>query len=199
MKLLRTGVLLTLACVPLSGLADERALQAALAKAQYMLKQASTEKLAAEQKASQLQAELDQLKKSSDQKIQQLQANEQQGNAQLAGKVDTMKIRYVALQEKYAQLKQEYVKVARTGQQQDSALKTQQDNFQLCLKNNRALYDINQEILGNYQDKGFWEVMQDKEPFTGFKSVKVENLIQDYQYKNEDLLLEEDLLGSAAE
>ena len=43
-----------------------------------------------------------------------------------------------------------------------------------------------------------WEVMQESEPFTGFKAVKLENLIQDYQYKNEDLKLDASLLGAAA-
>ena len=114
-----------------------------------------------------------------------------------AGTVDALKERYVELQGKYAELNQRYVSSTRSGKEVDQKLKNHQDNFQLCLENNRKLYDINQEILGNYQNKGMWEVMQESEPFTGFKAVKVENLIQDYQYKNDDLKLDEALLGSA--
>ena len=192
------GWLVALACLSLPAHADERALQAALSKAQYMLKQATADKLAAEQKLTRVQTEFDQYKKASEKQVQQAQLKGQQGSAQLTEKVDLMKTRYTELQGKYVQLKQEYIKLSKSGNNLDSQLKVQQDNFQLCLENNRKLYDINQEILGNYQDKGFWDVMQESEPFTGFKTVKVENLIQDYQYKNEDLRVDEALLGAAS-
>ncbi|HVK98373.1 MAG TPA: hypothetical protein VM553_01100, partial [Dongiaceae bacterium] len=145
------GWLVALACLSLPAHADERALQAALSKAQYMLKQATADKLAAEQKLTRVQTEFDQYKKASEKQVQQAQLKGQQGSAQLTEKVDLMKTRYTELQGKYVQLKQEYIKLSKSGNNLDSQLKVQQDNFQLCLENNRKLYDINQEILGNYQ------------------------------------------------
>src|SRR3989338_4409937 len=176
--------------VPLHAHADELALQAALTKTQLMLKQAAADKIAAEKQLAEVKAELahsksefESYKKTAERK---LQVNEQ-GSDKLAGTVDVLKERYAGLQAKYAELNQRHASAARSGKEVDQKLKIRQENFQLCLENNRKLYDINQEILGNYQDKGMWEVMQESEPFTGFKAVKLENLIQDYQYKNEDL------------
>lgn len=202
MKTYKVGLALLLACgVTINAHADERALQAALTKTQLMLKQAAADKVSAEKQLAEVKAELEKNKaeferfrKSSE---SQIQAKEQ-GSTKLAGTVDVLKDRYTELQGKYAELKQLYVSSSRSGKEADLKLKTHQDNFQLCLDNNRKLYDINQEILGNYQDKGFWEVMREKEPFTGFRSVKLENLIQDYQYKNDDLKLDDPLLGSAS-
>lgn len=202
MKTYKVGLVLLLACGLATNVhADERALQAALTKTQLMLKQAAADKVSAEKQLAELKAELeknkaefDRFKKSSE---SQIQAKEQ-GSTKLAGTVDVLKERYTELQGKYAELKQLYVSSSRSGKEADLKLKAHQDNFQLCLDNNRKLYDINQEILGNYQDKGFWEVMREKEPFTGFRSVKVENLIQDYQYKNDDLKLDDSLLGATS-
>ncbi len=179
--------------------ADERALQAALTKTQMMLKQAAADKVAAEKQLAEVKAELEKSKadferyrKTSETQLQ----TREQGSTRLAGTVDALKERYVDLQGKYAELKKLYTGTARSGKETDFRLKQHEQNFKLCLENNRKLYDINQEILGNYQDKGFWEVMQESEPFTGFKSVEVENLIQEYQYRNDDLKLDESLLGS---
>lgn len=195
--------LILVACsVGLDAQADEKALQAALTKTQLMLKQAAADKIAAEKQLAGVKAELEHsksefesYKKATERK---LQVNEQ-GSDRLAGTVDVLKERYVELQAKYAELNKRHASAARSGKEVDQKLKIHQENFQLCLENNRKLYDINQEILGNYQDKGVWDVMQESEPFTGFKAVKVENLIQDYQYRNDDLKLDESLLGSAAD
>lgn len=195
------GLAVLLACgVCLHAHADERALQAALTKTQLMLKQAAADKIVAEKQLAETRAELERSKQEFERYRKttegKLQAKEQ-GSTKLAGTVDALKERYVELQGKYAELNQRYVSSTRSGKEVDQKLKNHQENFQLCLENNRKLYDINQEILGNYQNKGMWEVMQESEPFTGFKAVKVENLIQDYQYKNDDLKLDEALLGSA--
>lgn len=195
--------LILVACsVGLDAQADEKALQAALTKTQLMLKQAAADKIAAEKQLTQVKAELQQSKSELESykktTERQLQAKEQ-GSTKLAGTVDVLKDRYTELQGKYAELNQRYVSSTRSGKEADQKLKQHQENFQLCLDNNRKLYDINQEILANYQDKGVWDVMQESEPFAGFKAVKVENLIQDYQYRNDDLKLDESLLGSAAD
>ena len=173
--------------------ADERALQAALSKAQFMLKQATTEKAAVEQELAKLKAEFAQFKKSSE---SQLQVREQ-GAARLAGSVTEMKERYVELADKYQQLQQNYKQAMLAGRMSEAKLEQQQQNFQLCFDNNKKLFDINQELLGNYENKGVWDVLQEKEPFTGFSTVKLETLIQEYQYKNEDLRLDEALLGAS--
>lgn len=173
--------------------ADERALQAALSKAQFMLKQVTTEKAAVEQELAKLKAEFAQFKKSSE---SQLQAREQ-GATRLAGNVTEMKDRYQQLADKYQQLQIAHRNMVLAGKESERKLEQQQQNFQLCFDNNKKLFDINQELLGNYENKGVWDVLQEKEPFTGFSTVKLETLIQEYQYKNEDLRLDDALLGAS--
>lgn len=173
-------------------MADERALQQALAKAQFMLKQVTAEKVAAQQELAELKETFGQFKKKSETELEK----REQGAERLAGNVSTLKDRYQVLAEKYQQLQMEYKKVALVRQETDSLLATEHKKFQLCYDNNKKLFDINQEILGNYQDKGFWDVLNEKEPFTGFATVKLETLIQDYQYQNEDLKLDDSLASS---
>jgi multidrug efflux pump subunit AcrA (membrane-fusion protein) len=172
--------------------ADERALQQALAKAQVMLKQTSAEKLAAEQELTKLKQEFEQYKKKAEGEL----AAREVGAERLAGNVNTLKERYVALAEKFQQLQIAHRNVVLGGKESEREIERAKQNFQLCFDNNKKLFDINQEILGNYQDKGFWDVLQQKEPFTGFASVKLETLIQEYQYQNEDLKLEDSLLSA---
>ena len=171
--------------------ADERALQQALAKAQFMLKQATAEKMTAQQDLEQLKAEFEKYKKKSSADIEA----QKEGAVKLAGNVNLMKERYMELVDKYKELQGSLKLAVRTAKTNELLLDGEKKKFQLCFDNNKKMYDINQEILGNYQDKGVWEVLEEKEPFTGFASVKMEEFIQDYQYKTEDLKLDDTLLG----
>jgi DNA repair exonuclease SbcCD ATPase subunit len=173
--------------------ADERALQQALAKAQVMLKQTSAEKSALEQELTKLKQEFEQYKKKSEGEL----AAREMGAERLAGNVNTLKERYVALAERFQQLQIAHRNVVLTGKESEREIERAKQNFQLCFDNNKKLFDINQELLGNYENKGVWDVLQEKEPFTGFSTVKLETLIQEYQYKNEDLRLDDALLGAS--
>lgn len=184
-------LLLMLPCA-MPAMADERALQQALAKAQFMLKQATAEKLAAEQALAALKQEFETFQKKSESRMQ----SQEQGAVKLAGNISALKERYIALADKYQTLQLEYRQAIQTGKTTEQALQQEQKKFDLCFDNNKKLFDINQEILGNYQDKGLWEVIREKEPFTGFASVQLEELIQEYQYRNEDMKLDESLVGT---
>lgn len=184
-------LLLMLPCA-MPVMADERALQQALAKAQFMLKQTTAEKLAAEQALAALKQEFEAFQKKSESRMQ----SQEQGAVKLAGNISALKERYIALADKYQTLQLEYRQAIQTGKTTEQALQQEQKKFDLCFDNNKKLFDINQEILGNYQDKGLWEVIREKEPFTGFASVQLEELIQEYQYRNEDMKLDESLVGT---
>lgn len=184
-------LLLMLPCA-MPAMADERALQQALAKAQFMLKQTTAEKLAAEQALAALKQEFETFQKKSESRMQ----SQEQGAVKLAGNISALKERYIALADKYQTLQLEYRQAIQTGKTTEQALWQEQKKFDLCFDNNKKLFDINQEILGNYQDKGLWEVIREKEPFTGFASVQLEELIQEYQYRNEDMKLDESLVGT---
>jgi len=56
-----------------------------------------------------------------------------------------------------------------------------------CQGKNEGLYKANGELLDAYRNKGVWDSLSQHDPVTGIGSVKVENRIQDYQYRLEDL------------
>jgi predicted nucleic acid-binding Zn-ribbon protein len=167
--------------------ANANAQKNALAKAQFMLRQATGEKAELQQQADALKQQVETLSKelavvkaaSSDNKqkmeekfsgtIQQWQQHDAKSNEQLA-----------ALR---AQLKEQSEQRA----QLEGRLKIQSDNFAQCYANNKQLFDLNRELLAHYQKKGVLDAVRQKEPFTGLKEVEIENLVQDYRYRNDDL------------
>lgn len=193
MKKVNVALLMTCLLAVPHAQADERALQQALAKAQLMLRQITAEKLALQQELEAERAEFKQFRKQADSELEK----REQGASRVSGNLDVMKDRYQQLAEKYQQLQIAQRNLLLTAEQSERKLELEQQNFQLCFDNNRKLFDINQELLGNYENKGVWEVLQEKEPFTGFATVKLETLIQEYQYKNEDLKLDDALLGAS--
>jgi chromosome segregation ATPase len=62
-----------------------------------------------------------------------------------------------------------------------------------CVLNNKKLYEINQAVLGKYENKGFWDSVTQAEPFSGLSQVEIENLVDDYQYQLDDLRVESEL------
>ncbi|MBI5041247.1 MAG: hypothetical protein HZB57_08635 [Gammaproteobacteria bacterium] len=56
-----------------------------------------------------------------------------------------------------------------------------------CRSKNEAMYKTNSELLAAYRDKGAWAALKQREPLTGIASVQVENAVQEYQFRLEDL------------
>lgn len=56
-----------------------------------------------------------------------------------------------------------------------------------CQAKNDSMYQTNMELLAAYRDKGAFDALKQSEPFTGVASVKVENAVQEYRFKLEDL------------
>ncbi len=187
-------MLAALLLMPGAAFAD-KALQNALAKAQFMLRQANAEKITLQKEKNELQQAFDAYKEEKEQEIR----SKEKGNKKLSGQISDIKDRYVALHGEFNELRGRYIETLQENKQLQSNLNIQKENFQLCFDNNRKLFDVNQEILSQYEGKGFWEVVNQKEPMLGLKQVEIENLVQEYQYKNEDLLVSEALLNESRE
>jgi chromosome segregation ATPase len=169
--------------------ADEVTAQKAMAKAQFMLRQATTEKMALQQQVTDLQKQVDTLTK----QLVDVRAASSAKQASLAQQMSGNSDKWREANEKVGEdLKaaREKLKVSnQTSMELEQNLKSQTDNFSQCYANNKKLYDINKELLVKYKDKGAMAALLQKEPFTGVSQVEVENLIQDYQYKLDDLKL----------
>ncbi len=58
-----------------------------------------------------------------------------------------------------------------------------------CGDRNQKLYDLNDEILTYFGNRGFWSGLASAEPFTKLKRTQLENLIGEYRAKAEDQAL----------
>lgn len=65
----------------------------------------------------------------------------------------------------------------------ENALRNSKEALDRCAGNNRELCSIAKEILGRYENKGFFTKVAEKEPFTQIKRVELEKLVQEYGKK----------------
>jgi chromosome segregation ATPase len=56
-----------------------------------------------------------------------------------------------------------------------------------CRAKNQDMFDANQALLNAYRDKGALAALMQNEPATGLGLVRVENAVQEYRYRLEDL------------
>lgn len=163
--------------------------QKAMAKAQFLLRQATAEKTTLQQQVGDLQKQVDALTKQLGDLKSSSAAKQESIAQQMAGNSEKWRSanekQADELKAAHAEIKASNAKVATLEQ----SLKAQTDNFSVCYANNKKLYEINKDILGKYKDKGAMDAILQREPFTGVSEVEVENLIQDYQYKLDDLVL----------
>lgn len=71
-----------------------------------------------------------------------------------------------------------------------SQLAAKERDYKVCVDRNVGLYEINDEILDRMEDRGFWSQMTEREPFTRIQRTRLENLIDDYRYRADELRLE---------
>lgn len=172
------------ALIPCGAFAED-ATKNALAKAQYMMRQVSSEKAELEKELAKKKLEVEALTKElakakNESKAKFESTNNQQQEALTVLANDKQKI-----QEKLKGESERNTKLAEENEKLTKKLEVHSSNFELCYNNNKKLYEVNKEILGKYENKGFWAALSQKEPFTSIERVKVENLVQDYQYQIE--------------
>lgn len=78
-----------------------------------------------------------------------------------------------------------------------SQLAAQEREHKTCVDRNAALYNLNSEVLDRMEHRGFWSGVAEREPFTKLKRVQLENLIDDYKYRADELKLESEKQAKA--
>ena len=58
---------------------------------------------------------------------------------------------------------------------------------------NRALYATSREVLERFKHKSRWTALLQKEPFTGIKQVEVETAVENFEHTMQEQLLEKNL------
>lgn len=167
--------------------ADDANAQKALQKAQFMLRQASSEK-------AELQTQLDALKQQVDKLTADLAATKSASDQtkrateeKYGSAIAQWKQRDTQTSDELTAVKQQLKQQTEQRKLLETQLQKQTGNFSVCYENNKKLYDLNTQLLSRYQNKGLSDVLKQKEPFTGMKQVEIENLVQDYRYQLDDL------------
>jgi cell division septum initiation protein DivIVA len=66
-------------------------------------------------------------------------------------------------------------------------LQTRERELSTCIDRNVGLYDLNKEVLDRLEKKGVWSSLTEKEPFTKIQRTRLENLIDGYRERAEEL------------
>lgn len=83
--------------------------------------------------------------------------------------------------------------------QLSSRLAEQAQRAEACEEQNAQLYTVTMDLIARYREnRGVWEKFLLSEPFTGLKSVEVENLLADMRSKAKDHKIEPATAGPAA-
>lgn len=186
--------------------------QAGMAKAQYLLRQISTEKEALQAENALLKEEVDKR----DKKIEVLNnkiagaKKSLDGSKGMVGKyqeaVVAQRERIVEMHDKFQKLVDKYkelVAALRLVEEERVSLQTEKvaglRTLDDCAKKNGDLYQVNIELLKQYESKGVWDAMMQKEPVTRLKQVQIENIVEDMQYRIEKLKVEQTVSASLGE
>jgi chromosome segregation ATPase len=176
---------LLLAVVTSPAFAEDKALD----RAQFMLRQLNAQKVQLEQKNAQLSAEIEQLKKDSEKQLKQQKA----GNEKLDSAVKKRDEYIASLKEKLKETVIALRKSEAERLQANSNSRSLDSEFKRCVDNNHQLVHMNDKLIENYNEKSCWDSIVHAEPFTGIKQVEVENILQEYRFKNEDLEVNSDV------
>lgn len=167
--------------------AEDANMQRALQKAQFMLRQLNDEKFKLQAQVADLQKQVGELKGNLQETKSAAEIAKSKMRRDYGSAIDDWKKQNEGLSDEVASLKGRLANEIENGKELGTKLKTQTHNFSVCYNNNKKLYAINEELLRRYKNKGFTDVAEQKEPFTGMKQVEIENLVQDYQYRLDDL------------
>ena len=178
-----------------SGNADARVAQ--------QLQQLSSEKAALQAENNTLKQELEQVKaqlqksssasKELENRNRVLQASAGRGSASSQQTEEQLERSRAQLQELVTKFR-ETAQTLRDVETERTAAKTQlaakERDYKVCVDRNAGLYEINDEVLDRMEDRGFWSQLTEREPFTRIKRTQLENLIDDYRYRVEELRLQ---------
>lgn len=70
-----------------------------------------------------------------------------------------------------------------------TAQSTQERELATCVDKNAQIYLLSSEVLDRMENRGMWSTLREKEPFTKLSRVRLENLVDDYRYRIDELKL----------
>jgi SMC interacting uncharacterized protein involved in chromosome segregation len=179
-----------------SGNADTRVMQ--------QLQQISSERAALQAENAKLKQELEQARKdlqkassgraALESRARALEANAGRGEAASKQSEEQMERTRGQLNElitKFRETTQTLREVETDRSTVKGQLAVKEREFKTCVDRNAGLYNLNAEVLDRMENRGLWSALTEREPFTKLKRVELENLIDEYKSRADELRLEQ--------
>jgi chromosome segregation ATPase len=185
----------TQAQVQRSGNADARVAQ--------QLQQLANEKVALQAENNELKQELEQVKaqlqksastakelENRNRALQASTASRASNNQQAEEQLERSRTQLQELVAKFRETAQALREVETDRATAKSQLAAKEREFKVCVDRNDGLINLNYELLEYMEDRDFWSKLGEREPFTRQKRTQLENLIDDYRYRADELRVE---------
>jgi chromosome segregation ATPase len=199
----RAIVTLTLCLMAASSQAQVQRSGNADARVAQQLQQLANEKVALQAENNKLKQELEQVKaqlqKSSstakelenrNRVLQASSASRTTNNQQAEEQLERTRAQMQELVAKFRETAQTLRDVETDRATAKSQLAAKEREYKVCVDRSAGLYELNDEVLDRMEDRGFWSQLAEREPFTRLKRTQLENLIDDYRYRVEELRVE---------
>jgi chromosome segregation ATPase len=199
----RAIVTLTLCLMAASSHAQVQRSGNADARVAQQLQQLANEKVSLQAENNKLKQELEQVKaqlqKSSstakelenrNRVLQASSASRTTNNQQAEEQLERTRAQMQELVTKFRETAQTLRDVETDRATAKSQLAAKEREYKVCVDRNAGLYELNDEVLDRMEDRGFWSQLAEREPFTRLKRTQLENLIDDYRYRVEELRVE---------
>jgi chromosome segregation ATPase len=173
---------------------------AATARFQQQLKRLQAEKSELQTQNADLTRQLDETKA----RLKSLEATHKQNEESLARYEEALEAYKQRLEESFERIRQGDAQLQElAGLQRETAATLQQaraagerlagdlaargGELRDCEGKNLKLYEANVEMGERFEKKGVWDSLLQAEPFTGIQQVEVENILEEYRFRVEDL------------
>lgn len=170
------------------------------ARVMQQLQQITAEKAQVQAENDKLQKELEDLKAQlaktsgalavSEQRVKKVEATSGKDSAAVLESNEALTKARAQLQEligKFRETTQTLKDVEVDRDQVRTQLAGKDRELKTCVDRNAGLYMLNDEILQYLENRGMWSALKDKEPFTKVSRARLENLIEEYRYRVDEL------------
>jgi chromosome segregation ATPase len=143
----------------------------------------------AKQQLTKLQAEQSGLKQKADAATAGLQRTST-SNQDAASQLETTRAQLQELIAKFRETGQSLREVETDRSQVRGELAAKQRELNVCIDRNAEMYSITGETLDRLSKRGNFSAFADHEPFTQLSRTRLDNLIEDYRYRVDELRIE---------
>jgi cell division protein FtsB len=92
---------------------------------------------------------------------------------------------------KYREMTQTLANVEADRSSTRAQLAQRDRDLKVCVDRNAGFYNLNTEVLDRFEHRGLWSSLSEREPFTKLKRIELENLVDGYKERADELKLQE--------